>query len=512
MNKTKKIGLISATALGISAIMGSGWLFAPSKAVMVAGPAAILSWIIAAFIIVLLGLCFSEIAALYPRRGLTAIIPILSHNKYFAFPFAIINWLSIIATVALEADATLEYLINLVPHFKTLFYLHNQLTLMGDAVSIALVFGFGLVNYWGATTLTKTNNIFAVIKIIIPVFIALVLITTVFHPANFTIVHHSFAPYGYQAVFTAILTSGIIVSFNGFQTVVSFASEVKDASRTIPLSIVIATGICLAIYLLLQVAFIGAMPLKIVQQGWNQLSFSAPLAQILGLVGLGIFSTVTYFGATVAPSGAGIALLGTGSRMFTAMSRHDQMPSYFSKMHPRFGISRRSLIFNTLVGVVFLLLFRSWSSLAEVLGLLHVLSYLPVPIAMWVLRDKIERRAYPFRIPLGKVIALLLFLFFTYLCVLTDFTIISEIVAMLAIFLLLFIAISSRSIKHTIGILKNSWSVILYFVVLIILARFSPSNSTLFSDIQFAVVVVLTTVGLFGLMIMTKRPDVMDFK
>ena len=91
--RKKTIGLLSATGLGVSSIIGSGWLFAPYHASSVAGPACILSWILAACLICVLGLCFAEIAALYPRRGLSAIIPTLSHNKHFAFPFAIVGTL-----------------------------------------------------------------------------------------------------------------------------------------------------------------------------------------------------------------------------------------------------------------------------------------------------------------------------------------------------------------------------------------------------------------------------------
>ena len=119
---SKKIGLWSATFLGISAIIGSGWLFAPYKTAIAAGPASILSWLIAVFIVGLLALCFTEIAVLYPQRGLSAIIPTLSHNKYFGFPFAIANWLGVVAIIALEADAVIQYLISLVPHLSGIFF------------------------------------------------------------------------------------------------------------------------------------------------------------------------------------------------------------------------------------------------------------------------------------------------------------------------------------------------------------------------------------------------------
>lgn len=117
----KKIGFISATFLGVSSIIGSGWLFAPFRSAAVAGPGALIAWLVGAGLILLLALCFSEIASLYPKRGLTAIIPALSHNRYFGFPFAIASWLGIVAVIALEALASIEYLINLAPNTKYLF-------------------------------------------------------------------------------------------------------------------------------------------------------------------------------------------------------------------------------------------------------------------------------------------------------------------------------------------------------------------------------------------------------
>ena len=147
--KQRHLGIISATFLGISSIIGSGWLFAPYKAAQVAGPASIYSWIIAAVIISLLALCFAELAGLYPRRGLSAIIPTLSHNRFFGFPFAVSNWLGIVAVIALEATATIQYLINLFPSLQHTFYNHAQLTTAGLALALILIFLFFIINFWG---------------------------------------------------------------------------------------------------------------------------------------------------------------------------------------------------------------------------------------------------------------------------------------------------------------------------------------------------------------------------
>ena len=79
----KKIGLASASFLGLTTILGSGWLFAPYRTAQLAGPAAMFSWVIAMFVIMLLSLCLVEVVGRYPIRGLSAVIPFLTHNKYF---------------------------------------------------------------------------------------------------------------------------------------------------------------------------------------------------------------------------------------------------------------------------------------------------------------------------------------------------------------------------------------------------------------------------------------------
>ena len=297
--KKKTIGLTSAIFLGISSMVGSGWLFAPYKAAAVAGPASIFSWIIGCGIIWLLAMCFSEIASLYPRRGLSAIIPTLSHNKYFGFPFAIANWLGIVAVIALEADATIEYLINLAPSLKNMMYLNNHLTLRGDGLSVILVVLFCIANFWGAKMMLKTNNIFGVIKVVVPFTTVLMIVGVAFHTTNFTAINNSLVPYGYSSIFTAILTTGIIVAFNGFQSVISFSSEVKKPHINIPLSITIAIIVALAVYLLLQITFIGSMPASLVKQGWSHLQLNAPMVQLSGMLGLGLLTSIIYFGATI---------------------------------------------------------------------------------------------------------------------------------------------------------------------------------------------------------------------
>lgn len=500
MVNKKNIGLISATFLGISCVIGSGWLFSPFKTAAIAGPSALITWVVSGFIMLLLALCFAEVASLYPKRGLSAIIPSLSHNKFFGFPFAIANWLGIIAVIGLEADATIQYLMNLTPHLKPYLFSHDQLTWAGNSFSIALVIIYCLLNYWGAKALTKANNILSILKVIVPIVTALVFIGVAFHPSNFTAVNGSFMPYGVQSILGAILTTGIIVSFNGFQSIVSFASEIKKPEKTIPLALVISLLFCLGVYVLLQVAFIGAIPPAMLANGWHALQFSAPMIQLSLLIGMSAFTSIIYFGATVAPSGAGIAFTGTATRMFTAMARGGQMPSLFNTSHPQYNVSRRSLIANAVLAIAFLALFRSWSQLAEFLSLFHIISYLPIPIALCVFRNALVTRNYPFRLWGGRLIALFVFTMFTYLFTLGHLKTITEILLSFLVFQIFFIAVSVKSKQEVISALSQCLGILLYFIGLWLLTYISPTQNPHGNGIEFAsLVVVFSIIAFFGL-------------
>jgi amino acid transporter len=488
----KKISLASAVGLGVSAIIGSGWLFAPYRCALVAGPGAIFSWIIAAVLVCFLGLCFSEIAALYPRRGLAAIIPTISHNKYFGFPFAVANWLGIVAVIPLEAMATIQYLIYLTPSMKPVFFLYGSLTTVGTLLAIALVVLFALVNYWGTKIMVKTNNIFAVLKVIIPVVVSIAIIAVSFHGKNFIAEKHSVIPYGMSSVFNAILSSGIIIAFNGFQTIVSFASEVDKPARTIPKAVVISILLCLMIYLLLQVAFIAGIPPALISHGWSHLSMYAPIIQLTLMLGLGMLTSIIYFGATVAPSGTGIAFFGASTRMFTAMSRNKQMPSYFSQVDPVIGLSRRSLLFNMGLAIAFLVFFRSWSSLAVIISLLHVLAYLPIPIALCVFRKNLAGRGYPYIVPYGRAVSLLLFVAFTYILSLSSVKGLVALLGMISVFQAGFILLNIKSWSHCLEVLKQCSGLAIFLFGLLLINYLSYTvRISQFSHYHGAIVILM---------------------
>ncbi|WP_018300411.1 APC family permease [Fangia hongkongensis] len=501
----QKIKLASASFIGISSIVGSGWLFAPYVAAHISGPAAILSWTIGTLIIYLLAMCYAEIATLHPIRGLSAVITTLSHNQYFGFPFAIANWLGIVAVIALEADATVQYLVNIVPSWHHLFFdATESMTLIGSLLALVFVIFYTLVNFWGIKLLAKANNLITVIKLAVPVITVIILLCAAFHPHNFTSAGGSFMPYGFTSVIVTILTAGIIVSFNGFQTILSFSSEIHNPTRTIPWALTIAIFVSFILYIVLQVAFIGALPPSFLAHGWDSFNMSAPIVQLVGILGLNFFIVVLYIGAVAAPMGTALAFTGSASRMFTAMARKKQMPQFFDNVHPIYGLSRRSLIFNALLAVVFLFSFNSWSDLAQVLGLFHILSYKTVPLALTVFRKDVKREEYKFRMPFGVIISFILFTIFNILISLGSYKIVFEITVIVLIFQLVFIITSViNKVDSLMQALRKCIFLIIYLATLPMISYISPLNAALLSTVWYFVVIGVYSLVIF--IILTSR-------
>lgn len=234
--------------------------------------------------------------------------------------------------------------------------------------------------------------------------------------------------------------------------------------------------------------------------GWQALSFNAPMVQLSLMLGLGLLASIIYFGATIAPTGAAIAFTGSATRMFTAMSRRDQAPKYFDDVHPLYRVSRKSLLMNTALSILFVTLFRSWSSLAEVLTLFHVISYLPIPIAIVIFRNRIAKSRYNFMVPCGKAISLLLFVLCTYLMTLINTSILSELMLFFSVALAVFILLNIKSLAGLWLALKKCYSVIVYFLGLFALCLLSPEHATLMSQTVYTAVVILFSVVTFYLM------------
>jgi amino acid transporter len=391
---------------GLGSIIGSGWLFGAWHASRLAGPAAIFAWLIGAVVIMAIALTYAELGTLFPESGGIVRYARYSHGGLVGFIAAWANWISMVSVIPIEAVASVSYMASWPYPWAQALIVNGDLTTPGLLASAALIIVFFLLNYWGVKLFVKTNSAITLFKFIIPALTVGGLMWGSFHPGNFGMsAHAQFAPYGWSAVFSAVATSGIVFSFNGFQSPLSLAGEAKDATKSIPFALIGSILLALVIYVLLQVAFIGAVNPASIQGGWHGLNFASPFAELAIALNLNWLAVLLYADAFVSPSGTGSIYTATTARMVEAMERNKTLPRILGRVHPLFGVPRPAMWLNLIVSFVFLFFFRGWGALAAVISVAVVISYLCGPISLMALRRHVPELPRPLAIPGIKFIA-----------------------------------------------------------------------------------------------------------
>jgi len=237
---------------------------------------------------------------------------------------------------------------------------------------------------------------------------------TGFHWENFHVgIHGGSQSSNAAAILTAVATSGIIFSYNGFQTPVNLAGEALHPGRSIPVAIFGSIAMSTVVYLLLQVAFLGAVAPSRLHEGWAALEFSSPFAQLALALNLNWLAVLLYADAFVSPSGTGTTYTATTARQIYAMQRSGTVPQVLGRLHPRCGIPRPAMWFNLLVSFIFLFFFRGWGKLAAVISVATIITFLVVPVSVMVLRRTAPDLHRPLRVPGLQILAPLAFVLST---------------------------------------------------------------------------------------------------
>jgi amino acid transporter len=419
----KELNFTQLLFLAVGAIIGSGWLFAVASpfGIGLAGPAVIISWIIGGVIVLLIALTFAEVAGMLPRTGAIVRYPNLTHGSYTG---SIIGWaylLSAVSVPAIEAIAVVSYAGVYLPalYGPTVTTLLGTVTLLsgyGVATAFALLIGFFFLNFFGIRLLGRFNQGITWWKLIIPV-LTFIFLFAVFHASNFTLSYNGssgFLPYGWPGVFEAVALAGIVFSYLGFRQALDFGGEAKNPGRNIPLATIVAVLIGIAVYVLLQVAFIGAInwtAAGVPPGDWSALSTSsyglAPFYNALSytpIAFLGAFASLLLVDAWISPAGTGWIYLGTSSRTFYGLSADGLFGNVFLRLN-RYGIPAVALIASIVVGTVFLVPAPSWYLLVGFITTATVFTYITGGVALQAFRWHVPGLRRPYRLPAGSIIA-----------------------------------------------------------------------------------------------------------
>src|SRR6266496_500393 len=253
----RELGLVGATWASETSIIGSGWLFAPLTAALFVGGAAVLDWVIAGVVVIVLGLTYAELGAMYPVSGGTARFPHFAFGSMAGIGFGYISYLQAVTIAPVECFAFMQYASYYWPGIYDATT--KNVTGAGFALTIVLMAVFVAVNFLAMRIFARVNNVITWWKVAVPV-LAIIVLLTQWHGGNFTAGGEGFMPGGIKALFGTRPAAGIIFAYSGFEQADQLAGEIKDPGRNLPRAIILAVAIGTVICCMLQVVFIGAMP------------------------------------------------------------------------------------------------------------------------------------------------------------------------------------------------------------------------------------------------------------
>ncbi|MGH3375868.1 MAG: APC family permease [Actinoallomurus sp.] len=408
----REVGFWGLMFVSLGSIIGSGWLLGALTAAKLAGPASVLSWVLAAVMLAMLALVHAELGAAYPIAGGTARFPAFVFGPLAGFSAGWMAWLQAVSIAPIEVEATLSYSDHIGWVHRNVTMLHADGTLTGTGLVVASVFMllFVIINIVGVKLLSESNSITVIWKTLIPLLTVVVLVLLTFHAGNFS-AGGGFMPFGAHGVFAA-LPAGVVFALQGFEQAIQLAGEAKKPQQDISRAVITATAIGTVVYILLEIAFIGALDPGKLTHGWaNPIGEGdfGPYATLATGAGAAWLAWMLYADAVISPAGTGLVYTATSSRLSYALGREKALPKPVAQVS-KSGVPIVSIIIAFVVGEIAFLPFPSWQSLVGLVTSATAIMYAFAPISLRALRIRDPHRARPYRLPAHQVLAPLSFI------------------------------------------------------------------------------------------------------
>ena len=431
----RALGPVNLITLGIGAIIGAGiFVLTGAAAAQYAGPAIVLSFILAGIACAFAGLCYSEFASLIPIAGSAYTYGYATLGEIFAW---IIGWDLILeyafgaATVASGWSGYVNSLlqdwgIHLPPSLTAtpcteMVLYHSRWERLAtvqpvlDKAGVAsgslphITGSFNLVAFVGICLVTlilvigiqesaNFNSAVVIIKVsIVLVFIGIAAAFVMKHPSVATANWHPFVPpntgkfgqYGWSGV--ARGAAVIFFAYIGFDAVSTAAQEAKQPQRDMPIGILGSLVICTILYILVSGLLTGVVP-------YTALNVPDPVAVGIDATGVRWGSVLVKLGAIAGLGSVMLVMLLGQSRVFFSMSRDGLLPEWAGRVHPRF---RTPYISSITVGI-FVAIFASLipiGILCELVSIGTLLAFVIVCAGVWLMRRRRPEIHRPFKTP-----------------------------------------------------------------------------------------------------------------
>jgi len=327
----RTLNFFDATAIGIGAIIGAGIFVVLGVAVGYAGPAVVISMIIAGTVALFTAISFAELSSAIPKEGGTYQYAYEMINPFVAFISGCM-WL-FAQTIAGSAVCLglASYFVGLIPQFPAKILVFSFAVSTVNIVAVSAALALTALNLRGIKHSARVNNILVVTKILI-----LCLFVGVGAFLLKPQYYSNFAPNG---LFGILQGAGFIFfAYLGFGRIAALGEEVKNPKRTLPLAIFLALGASMILYVVTGFVATGLVPYKILGMS------SSPIADAAKATGSYPLFAIISFGALVATVSVLLTNLLGLSRVSFTMARNGQFPKALAKVHPKLGTPYISIL------------------------------------------------------------------------------------------------------------------------------------------------------------------------
>ena len=408
---TRTLGAFQLTMLGIGAIIGTGIFVLTAEAANKAGPAMMISFVIAAVVCGLAALCYSELASMVPVSGSAYTYSYATFGEIIAW---IVGW-ALVLEYAIAASAVSVgwsgYMVGLVENIFAIEvgndfvagpFDANPGIINVPAMLIALLCMALLLI--GTKESARFNAILVAIKVS-ALMLFLVLALPAMNAENF----QPFSPNGFFAkevvdpitnnmvtVGVAAAAASIFFAYVGFDAVSTAAEETINPQRNIPIGLIGSLAICTIIYMLVAAGATGAVG---AQPGGELSQSKEALAFVLNEIGHGWAGKLVAISAAVSLPSVILMMMFGQTRIFFVMARDGLLPDVFSKLHPKYGTPHVVTLCTGIFVALFAALFPV-GKLADISNSGTLFAFFTVAVGVMILRRTNPDRPRPFRTPL----------------------------------------------------------------------------------------------------------------
>lgn len=413
----RTLGPGNLIALGIGAIIGAGLFVRTAEAAAeAAGPAVVLSFVVAAIGCAFAGLCYAEFASMIPIAGSAYTYAYATMGEFLAW---IIGWALVLEYALASATVSIawsEYLNNLLGGAIPYEWCHSPFEVSAEGVNgiinlpaLGILFFLTLLLIKGTQESAIVNAVIVFIKVAI-VLIFIVIGWQFINPVNHTPFfipegtpgHDSFREWGIGGVFGGAAI--VFFAFIGFDAVSTAAQEAKNPKRDMPIGILGSLFFCTILYVLFSYVLTGVAP-------WQEFGVAGKEASVAYAIqnympGYEWLATLITVAILAGFSSVILVMLMGQSRVFYSMSNDGLIPKVFSELHPKFRTPYKS----NMILFVFVGLFSGFvpGSLAGDLTSFGTLfAFVLVCAGVWVMRVKNPEAKRPFATPLVPLVPIL---------------------------------------------------------------------------------------------------------